>query len=63
MNRFSHLVVLLGAKCPGNNHTGAHGKPLEKADHHKDEAARGAYRSQSIVIDEIPDTPSVKGII
>ena len=63
VNGFSHRRILLGAESPGDNHTGTHRKPLEKADHHKDEAAGGAYRRQRIVANKIADTPGVKRII
>ena len=43
--------------------TGDLRKAIEEADHQEDQAAGAGDSAHSIVIDEIPDTPSVKGII
>ena len=63
MDGFFHSAVLFRTESPGDDHTGAHGNAVKKADHHKDQTAGGADCGKGLVADVIAYTPCVEGII
>ena len=59
----AHRLVIFGTEIPGNDHTGAHRQSAEEADHHKNQAAGGTHRRQSIFTDVVAYAPGVEGVI
>ena len=58
-----HAGVIPRAEIPGDHHARAHGDPVEKADHHEDQAAGGAYRRHGVVANEFTDRPGIEGVV
>lgn len=63
VNGIGHGLIVLCAEVPGDDHAGAHGNAVKKADHHKNQAGGGADGSQGGISEKLSHNPGIKGII
>ena len=63
MYGLTHSCIVLRAIVPGDDHARAHGDAVEKAHHHKNQAAGGADRRQGGIPQEPAHHPGIEGIV
>lgn len=63
MDGAAHILVFFRPEQPRDDDARAHGGAVEKADQHKDEAARGGNRGKSLLPEELSDDDRVGRIV